>query len=66
MQNGSVLVFDMRQTAGPLKSLAGLTNNPVHSVQSLPQVSSPPSGGKTILSASGVGLCQWNIDSEER
>ncbi|BAT85747.1 hypothetical protein VIGAN_04332800 [Vigna angularis var. angularis] len=65
-QNGSVLVFDMRQTVGPMKSLVGLTNNPVHTVTSLTQTSSLSSGVKTILSASAFGLCQWNIDSEER
>ncbi|KAG5043793.1 hypothetical protein JHK87_007708 [Glycine soja] len=66
LQNGSVLVFDMRQTAGPMKSLVGLTSNPVHTVHALAQTSSLSSGVKTILSASAVGLCQWNLDSEER
>ncbi|KAK7337110.1 hypothetical protein VNO77_17669 [Canavalia gladiata] len=66
LQNGSLLVFDMRRTAGPMKSLVGLTSNPVHTVQSLSQISDLPSGLKTILSASAIGLCQWNVDSEER
>lgn len=66
LQSGSVLVFDIRQTAGPMKSLVGLTSNPVHTVHSLAQTSSLPSGVKTVLSASAIGLCQWNIDSEER
>ncbi|KAG4982632.1 hypothetical protein JHK87_027381 [Glycine soja] len=66
LQNGSVLVFDMRKTAGPMKSLVGFTSNPVHTVHALAQTSSLSSGVKTILSASVVGLCQWNIDSEER
>ncbi|KAK2364186.1 E3 ubiquitin-protein ligase RFWD3 [Trifolium repens] len=66
LQNGSVLVFDMRQTSGPLKSLAGLTSNPIHSLQSLAQTTSLPSGARTILSASAIGPCQWDIDSEER
>ncbi|KHN09533.1 hypothetical protein glysoja_016632 [Glycine soja] len=56
----------MRQTAGPMKSLVGLTSNPVHTVHALAQTSSLSSGVKTILSASAVGLCQWNLDSEER
>jgi E3 ubiquitin-protein ligase RFWD3 len=55
----------MRQTSGPLKSLAGLTSNPIHSLQSLAQTSLP-SGARTILSASAIGPCQWDIDSEER
>ncbi|XP_040868565.1 E3 ubiquitin-protein ligase RFWD3 isoform X1 [Glycine max] len=66
LQNGCVLVFDMCQTAGPMKSLVGLTRNPVHTVHSLSQTSSLSSGVKTILSASAIDLCQWNIDSEER
>ncbi|CAK8543914.1 unnamed protein product [Lathyrus sativus] len=66
LQNGSVLVFDTRQTAGPLKYLDGLTSNPVHSLQSLSQTSSLPSGARSILSASAIGPCQWNTDSEER
>jgi E3 ubiquitin-protein ligase RFWD3 len=56
----------MRQTSGPLKSLAGLTSNPIHSLQSLAQTTSLPSGARTILSASAIGPCQWDIDSEER
>ncbi|KAH1053150.1 hypothetical protein GYH30_022446 [Glycine max] len=57
LQNGSVLVFDMWQTVGPMKSLVGLTSNPVHTVHALAQTSSLSSGVKTILSASVVGLC---------
>lgn len=66
LQNGKVLVFDMRQTAGPLKSLAGLTSNPVHSLQSLAQTTGLSSGVRTILSASAIGACQWDIDSDDR
>ncbi|XP_028776046.1 E3 ubiquitin-protein ligase RFWD3-like isoform X2 [Neltuma alba] len=65
LQNGSVLVFDLRQTSGPLKSLNGLTSNPVHTVQSLVQDPSLSSGFGAILSASAIGLCQWNIGAEE-
>jgi E3 ubiquitin-protein ligase RFWD3 len=66
LQNGEVLVFDMRQTAGPLKSFAGLTSNPVHSLQSLAQTTGLSSGVRTILSASAIGACQWDIDSDDR
>lgn len=65
LQNGSVLVLDLRRTAEPIESLNGLTSNPVHTVQSLAQDSSLPSGSGTILSASAIGLCQWNIGAEE-
>lgn len=64
LQNGSIMVFDLRQTSGPVKSLFGLSNKPVHTVQSLAQTLCLPSGARTILSASSGGICQWNIDSE--
>ncbi|OIV92371.1 hypothetical protein TanjilG_09969 [Lupinus angustifolius] len=65
LQNGCVSVFDMRQTVGPVKSLFGLTSNPVHTLQSLGQTSSLSAGGRTILSAAAIGVSQWNFDSEE-
>lgn len=61
LQNGSVLVFDMRQTTGPMNSPRGLTSNPVHSLNSLLHNSTLPSGSRSVLSASSVGLCQWNF-----
>ncbi|KAI4349101.1 hypothetical protein L6164_009738 [Bauhinia variegata] len=64
LQNGSVYVFDIRQTARPLKFVNGFASNPVHTVLSLLQDSSLPSGVRTIISASAIGLCQWNIGDE--
>ncbi|XP_015898419.1 uncharacterized protein LOC107431904 isoform X3 [Ziziphus jujuba] len=65
LQNGSVMVFDMRQTTGPMNSLRGLTSNPVHTLHSLLHNSTPPSGSRSVLSASSVGLCQWNFDGSD-
>ncbi|XWS43549.1 hypothetical protein CRYUN_Cryun16bG0113600 [Craigia yunnanensis] len=66
LQNGSLLMFDMRQTARPLESAKGLTSYPVHTVHSL-RNSTIPSGVTAILSASSVGICQWSFGgSEER
>ncbi|KAK6231671.1 hypothetical protein SCA6_001744 [Theobroma cacao] len=66
LQNGSVLVFDMRQTARHMDSMNGLTSNPVHTIHSLHN-STIPSGITAILSASSVGICQWSFGgSEER
>ncbi|XP_044472732.1 E3 ubiquitin-protein ligase RFWD3-like [Mangifera indica] len=62
LQNGSLLVFDIRQTVGPLESLNGPSCNPIHTMHSL----SHPSGVRTLLSASSVGVCQWNFDSAGR
>ncbi|XVF07838.1 hypothetical protein REPUB_Repub06bG0174200 [Reevesia pubescens] len=66
LQNGSILVFDMRQTARPLESVNGLTSNPVHTIHSLHN-STISSGVAAILSASSVGICHWSFGgSEER
>ncbi|KAG8483907.1 hypothetical protein CXB51_022657 [Gossypium anomalum] len=66
LQNGSLVVFDMRQTARPLEFVNGLTSNPVHTIYSLHN-STLPSGVTAILSASSAGIFQWNfVGSEER
>ncbi|KAF8042667.1 hypothetical protein BT93_A1108 [Corymbia citriodora subsp. variegata] len=61
LQNGMLLVFDMRQTLTPMESLKGLSCNPIHSMHSL--LHKETHGARTILSASSIGLCQWKIDS---
>ncbi|KAG7553968.1 Zinc finger RING-type [Arabidopsis suecica] len=65
LQNGMVLVFDMRQTTGPFASMTGLTTNPVHTIHHLSGNSTPTSDVRTLLSASSIGLCQWNISGSE-
>ncbi|KAF9680235.1 hypothetical protein SADUNF_Sadunf06G0100200 [Salix dunnii] len=65
LQNGSLLVFDMRMTGNPVESRLGHTNNPIHTVQSLQHISTLPSGVKTVVSASSIGMCQWNFGGEE-
>ncbi|CAN6838268.1 hypothetical protein Bca4012_047365 [Brassica carinata] len=65
LQNGMVLVFDMRQTMGPLASFAGLTSNPVHTIHHLSANSTPSSDVCSLLSASSIGLCQWSINGSE-
>ncbi|XP_042476154.1 E3 ubiquitin-protein ligase RFWD3 [Macadamia integrifolia] len=60
LQNGMILVFDMRQTAGPIESFNGLSSHPVHTIQSLVHDSAVPYGGSTLISASSVGPCVWN------
>ncbi|KAK2981190.1 hypothetical protein RJ640_007124 [Escallonia rubra] len=66
LQNGMVLAFDMRQTRRPVESMAGLTCNPIHTLHSLSPDSTVPSGVRTILSASSVGLCEWNFGASEQ
>ncbi|XP_062166391.1 uncharacterized protein LOC133872796 isoform X2 [Alnus glutinosa] len=65
LQNGSLLVFDMRQTVGPVYSLRGLTCNPVHTIHSLLQSSTLTSGVRSVLSASSIGLCRWIFGGAE-
>ncbi|CAK7343198.1 unnamed protein product [Dovyalis caffra] len=65
LSNGSLLVFDMRRTAGPVESRLGLTTNPIHTVHSLKHISTLPSGVKAVVSASSIGMCQWNFGGEE-
>ncbi|XP_074276382.1 uncharacterized protein LOC141600094 [Silene latifolia] len=65
LQNGMISVFDLRQTARPLETRVGLTNNPVHTIYSLLGNSLIPSGSKNLLTASSVGLCQWDIGGEQ-
>ncbi|KAH9617015.1 hypothetical protein KSS87_017672 [Heliosperma pusillum] len=66
LQNGMVSVFDLRQTVRPLETRVGLTNNPVHTIYSLLENSGIPSGTRNLLTASSVGLCQWDIGSEQK
>ncbi|KAL6138532.1 hypothetical protein ACLB2K_063813 [Fragaria x ananassa] len=61
LQNGYLLVFDMRQTSGPVESLKGLTNNPIHTVHSLSSNTAFPLCVRTVISASAIGLCLWRF-----
>jgi E3 ubiquitin-protein ligase RFWD3 len=61
MQNGMVLVFDIRQTARPLHSMAGLSTNPVHTIHSVIDIN----GSRKVLSAS-AGPCMWDADNNQR
>ncbi|KAI8563273.1 hypothetical protein RHMOL_Rhmol03G0100100 [Rhododendron molle] len=67
LQNGMLLVFDMRQTLKPVESVVGLTPNPIHTMYSLLPDSTLPPGVRSLLTASSGGLCQWNFGAiEER
>ncbi|KAA8518707.1 hypothetical protein F0562_016519 [Nyssa sinensis] len=67
LQNGMLLVFDMRQTTRPVESLIGLTGNLIHTIHSLSPDLTVRSGVRTLLTASSVGLCEWNFGGiEER
>lgn len=61
LQDGSLVIFDLRQTSSPLKVVHGLSRHPVHTLHSVNECSSPQgSRRKGILSASSNGVCFWD------
>ncbi|KAF2295623.1 hypothetical protein GH714_033335 [Hevea brasiliensis] len=66
LQNGMLLVFDMRHTINPLQSIVGLTAQPIHTIHSL--VHNPILGhdAQKLLTASSLGPCVWSTSSGER
>ncbi|EPS61424.1 hypothetical protein M569_13373, partial [Genlisea aurea] len=63
LQNGTVLQFDMRKTAGCTAALAEFACNPVHTLASLPSSSS---GYAAVVAASSAGLCGYEFAGSER
>ncbi|CAL4928605.1 unnamed protein product [Urochloa decumbens] len=61
LQNGTILVFDIRQGARPLHSMVGLSTNPIHTLHSVVD----NNGCRKILSASAIGPCMWDADDNE-
>ncbi|XP_058082108.1 uncharacterized protein LOC131230285 isoform X2 [Magnolia sinica] len=63
LQNGMLMVFDLRQTAGPMESTSGLTTHPIHTIHSIShdRLHSPSSVVRTLLTASSIGPCEWDI-----
>nr|CAD1835159.1 unnamed protein product [Ananas comosus var. bracteatus] len=59
LQNGMLLVFDVRQTAVPMHSMDGLSMHPIHTIHSIVH----ENGMKKVLTASSVGTCLWDINS---
>ncbi|CAL9766788.1 unnamed protein product [Musa acuminata subsp. burmannicoides] len=59
LQNGMLLVFDIRQTAVPMQVMEGLTGHPVHTVHSVVL----SDGGSRVLTASSSGPCIWEVGS---
>jgi len=61
LQNGMLLVFDIRQAARPLYSMMGLSAQPIHTLHSVID----NNGCRKILSASAVGPCMWDPDDNQ-
>ncbi|VFR01840.1 unnamed protein product [Cuscuta campestris] len=66
LQNGMVMEFDRRQTMRHVECINGFAVNPIHTMHSiLTQPESSSGSRRSILSASSVGLCQWNFGCNE-
>ncbi|KAJ6717615.1 E3 UBIQUITIN-PROTEIN LIGASE [Salix purpurea] len=66
LQNGMLLVFDMRGTLYPLQSMTGPVPGPIHTMYSLAQSPVLGSNSQKLLTASSLGPCVWNIDAGKR
>ncbi|KAM1053560.1 hypothetical protein ACFX2I_000984 [Malus domestica] len=63
LQDGMLLMFDMRFSKVPLLSLAGLTSRPIHTIHSLVQNRAFSHTSHKLLTASSIGPCVWNMGS---
>jgi len=61
LQNGMLLVFDIRQTLAPLHCMLGLSTHPVHTIHSIVD----GNGSRKVFSASSIGPCIWDVDGGE-
>ncbi|XP_034202672.1 E3 ubiquitin-protein ligase RFWD3-like isoform X2 [Prunus dulcis] len=63
LQNGMLLMFDMRHSQTPLHSFVGPTPRPIHTIHSLRQNRAFSHRTQKLLTASSSGPCVWNIGS---
>ncbi|KAI8006179.1 E3 ubiquitin-protein ligase RFWD3, partial [Camellia lanceoleosa] len=56
LQNGMLLVFDMRQTVHPVQSINGLSSRPIHTIHSF-EHKPTLCHGASLLTASAIGPC---------
>ncbi|KAL5218307.1 hypothetical protein ABZP36_018991 [Zizania latifolia] len=61
LQNGNLIIFDIRQTSRPLHSMAGLSTHPVHTLHAVIDKNS----SRKFLSASSIGPCMWDADGNQ-
>ncbi|EEF32783.1 conserved hypothetical protein [Ricinus communis] len=66
LQNGMILVFDMRHTVNPLQSMIGLTPRPIHTIHSLVHNPALGQNAQKLLTASSLGPCVWDVSAGER
>uniref|UniRef100_A0A0E0CTS8 RING-type E3 ubiquitin transferase n=1 Tax=Oryza meridionalis TaxID=40149 RepID=A0A0E0CTS8_9ORYZ len=61
LQNGNLIIFDIRQTSRPLHSMVGLSTTPVHTLHTVID----NNGSRKFLSASSIGPCMWDTDGNQ-
>ncbi|XP_071712003.1 uncharacterized protein [Rutidosis leptorrhynchoides] len=64
LQNGTLLVYDMRHTVHPVQSIPGLESRPIHTIHPLAHDTSHPQTVTQLLTASSADPCLWNINSK--
>lgn len=64
LQNGMLLIFDLRMTSSPVNSIKGLAPQPIHTLHSVAcsRVMNSEYSGRTVLSASSAGPSLWQVD----
>lgn len=64
LQNGMLLIFDLRMTSSPAYSIKGLAPQPIHTLHSVAcsRVMNTEYSGKAVLSASFSGPSLWHVD----
>uniref|UniRef100_J3LJ39 RING-type E3 ubiquitin transferase n=1 Tax=Oryza brachyantha TaxID=4533 RepID=J3LJ39_ORYBR len=60
LQNGNLIIFDIRQTSRPLHYMVGLSTHPVHTLHTVLDNNS-----SKFLSASSIGPCMWDTDGNQ-
>ncbi|XP_071711210.1 uncharacterized protein [Rutidosis leptorrhynchoides] len=63
LQNGMLLVYDMRNTVHPVQSVSGLDSSPMHTIHPFEHDTSRSQTMTQLLTAAFTGPCSWNINS---
>ncbi|GLJ40076.1 hypothetical protein SUGI_0820600 [Cryptomeria japonica] len=64
LQNGKLLIFDLRKTSSPTNGISSSNNKPIHTLHSVASFrgSNDEYGGRAVLGASCVGPALWNVE----
>ncbi|KAH9315616.1 hypothetical protein KI387_024243, partial [Taxus chinensis] len=64
LQNGMLLIFDLRNTSSPTNSINGFHSKPLHTLHSVASFRGKNNeyGGRAVLGASCVGPTLWHVE----